>query len=65
MTLYKFNHHNDVRLVESKRFRYRSLAQERMVADDFAERLGYKSGEGIIVVQDENGMILKQLDITV
>ena len=65
MAMFKYNSSGDTVYVESKRFRYRSLAQERMVADDYCEKLGYYNGEGFIAVGDASGKIIKKLELLV
>ena len=57
MALYRYNTFGDTVFVAEKRFRYRSQAQERMVADNYCEHLGYFNGEGFIVISDKTGVL--------
>ena len=64
MALYKYNSQGDTVFVNGKRYRYRSQAQERMVADDYCEKLGYYNGEGFIAIL-EDGKCIDKLHLLV
>ena len=57
MTLYRYTTFGDIMMVDEKRFHFRSIAQEKIVADDYAEQHGYFNGEGFIVVSNDAGVL--------
>lgn len=64
MALFKYNSSGDPVFVNSKQYRYRSQAQERMVADDYCMRHGYYNNEGFITIA-ENDKIINKLELLV